>query len=123
MSDLIETRGDVHHIFPRAYLKKNGYSNRNQYNQVANYTYLDTQVNIKIGSKAPIEYLNEAITQCETKELVIGSIIDKHNLDSNLLENSIPLETYQYDSEDYLKFLELRRKMMAQKLKRYYYSI
>lgn len=123
VSDLIETRGDVHHIFPRAYLKKNGYSNRNQYNQVANYTYLDTQVNITIGSKAPIEYLNEAINQCETKELVIGSINDKKMLDSNLLENSIPLETYQYDSENYLKFLESRRKLMAQKLKRYYYSI
>ena len=38
-------------------------------------------------------------------------------------ENVFPLETYQHDSEDYLVFLELRRKMMAQKLKKFYETI
>lgn len=45
ISDLITISGDVHHIFPKAYLKKNGVDNKGRYNQVANYTYLDTQVN------------------------------------------------------------------------------
>ena len=49
---LIEMAGDVHHIFPKEYLKANGFS-RNQYNQNANYAYLDTQVNKSIGKKAP----------------------------------------------------------------------
>ena len=33
--DLITHRGDVHHLFPKNYLKKNGF-NRGQYNQIAN---------------------------------------------------------------------------------------
>lgn len=45
ISDIITISGDVHHIFPKAYLKKNGVDNKGRYNQVANYTYLDTQVN------------------------------------------------------------------------------
>ena len=42
VSDLITISGDVHHIFPRAYLKKNGVDSKTQYNQIANYIYLDT---------------------------------------------------------------------------------
>ena len=45
ISDLINISGDVHHIFPKAYLKKNGVDSKGRYNQVANFTYLDTQVN------------------------------------------------------------------------------
>ena len=45
VSDLITIAGDVHHIFPRAYLKANGIENKTKYNQVANYIYLDPQVN------------------------------------------------------------------------------
>ena len=36
VSDLINIAGDIHHIFPKDYLKKNGYDNRGMYNQVAN---------------------------------------------------------------------------------------
>ena len=43
---LITIAGDVHHIFPKGYLKKNGFDDKSLYNQVANYTYLDTTVNI-----------------------------------------------------------------------------
>ena len=35
--DLLLIAGDIHHIFPRAYLKKQGIDNRARYNQVANY--------------------------------------------------------------------------------------
>ena len=53
ISDLITISGDVHHIFPKAYLKKNGVDSKGRYNQVANYTYLDTQVNKAISDDAP----------------------------------------------------------------------
>ena len=33
VSDLITISGDVHHIFPRNYLKKNGIDNKTKYNQ------------------------------------------------------------------------------------------
>ena len=39
VSDLIAISGDIHHIFPRAYLKKNGVDSKTKYNQVANYIY------------------------------------------------------------------------------------
>jgi len=33
---LIEERGDIHHIFPKKYLQKQGYNNHGMYNQIAN---------------------------------------------------------------------------------------
>lgn len=68
--------GDIHHIFPRAYLKKQGIDNRARYNQVAYYIYLDTQVNKAIGDQAPCEYFGKVIQQCETKAPVLGNIVD-----------------------------------------------
>lgn len=52
---------DVHHIFPKDYLKKTEFlDNRSIYNQVANYTHLDTPINIAVGNKAPNIYFKEA---------------------------------------------------------------
>ena len=48
---MIEHRGDIHHIFPRQYLKENGFS-QSQYNQVANYVYVQQEINIKVGKLA-----------------------------------------------------------------------
>ena len=54
--DLITVIGDVHHIFPKQYLIKNGWKEKSKYNQIANYTYLDTQVNKAISDDAPNIY-------------------------------------------------------------------
>ena len=62
VSDLITVAGDIHHIFPRAYLKKNGIDSKTKYNQVANYIYLDTQVNKAISDDAPCDYFSKAFT-------------------------------------------------------------
>ena len=35
VQSLIEQRGDIHHIFPKKYLQKNGVDNRKDYNQIA----------------------------------------------------------------------------------------
>lgn len=45
---LIEETGNIHHIFPKEYLRQNGIKNKIDYNQVANYAHLDTQVNISL---------------------------------------------------------------------------
>lgn len=55
--DLIAIMGDVHHVFPREYLKQKGITDRAKYNQVANYVYLDTQINISIGKKHQLNIL------------------------------------------------------------------
>ena len=115
--------GDVHHIFPKEYLKQNGKS-RTQYNQVANYTYLDTPVNISIGKKAPAEYFAAAFDQCETGEMKIGTIVDRNELDRNLEANCIPAEIASMGIDDYeTKFLPARRRMMAAKVRKYYKSL
>jgi hypothetical protein len=43
VKEMIEHRGDIHHIFPRQYLKENGVS-QSQYNQVANYVYVQQEI-------------------------------------------------------------------------------
>lgn len=119
---LVELAGDVHHIFPKEYLKSNDFD-KNMYNQVANFAYLDTQVNKSIGKKAPFEYFAEALRQCETKEITCGSIIDIDVLKSNLEANCVPFEVCTMSHNNYSEFLELRRKLMAKKIKEYYYSL
>lgn len=119
---LIEIAGDVHHIFPKEYLKANGYE-KNLYNQEGNYAYLDTQVNKSIGKKAPCEYFAEALKQCETKEVTCGSITNLNELKENLKMNCIPFEVCNMNHSDYTSFLEQRRRLMAEKIKKYYYSL
>lgn len=119
---LIEMAGDVHHIFPKEYLKSNGFS-QNLYNQNANYAYLDTQVNKSIGKKAPNVYFSEAVKQCDTKVITCGSITELEGLKENLDANCIPFEICDWDYQDYEGFLAARRGRMAQKIKEYYYSL
>lgn len=69
ISDLITISGDVHHIFPKAYLKKNGVDAKGRYNQVANCTYLDTQVNKAISDDGPCDYFGVILEQCKTKNV------------------------------------------------------
>ena len=120
VSDLITISGDVHHIFPRAYLKSNGVDNKTKYNQVANYIYLDTQVNKAISDDAPCVYFTRAKQQCETKQILLGNISDAELLASNLAENCIPDSIDTMDVSSYDSFLRKRRKMMASLIERYY---
>ena len=121
--DLISIAGDVHHIFPREYLKQNGIVDRAKYNQVANYVYLDTQVNISIGKKAPTDYFGIALEQCKTGVMRIGTIVKKDDLKANLAINCIPENIIDMTVTDYDDFLLERRKMMASKIRMYYEAI
>lgn len=123
VSDLVSVAGDIHHIFPKAFLKKSGYDNKTMYNQIANYAYLDTGVNIAIGMKAPSDYFIEAAKQCETGVISVGTIVRKEELIENLKVNCIPEGIGNMGPEDYPEFLIQRRKLMAQKIKEYYYSL
>ena len=123
VGDLITVSGDIHHIFPRAYLKKNGVDSKTKYNQVANYIYLDTQVNKAVSDDAPCEYFGKVVAQCETQEIVLGNISDLTQLHTNLEENCIPDSIKDMTAADYDTFLTERRKMMAALMKRYYWSL
>lgn len=113
---------DVHHIFPKAYLQRvDKLNNRSLYNQVANYTYLDTPINIVIGDKAPNVYFNEAFESAEKNSTVFGYPMTVEELKSNLLANCIPLEIKDWTYNEFIdKFLPERRKMMAKKIESYY---
>lgn len=120
ITDLITISGDVHHIFPRSYLKKNGIENKTKYNQVANYIYLDTQVNKAVSDDAPNVYFAKVLKQCEGERIVLGNISDKDLLEKNLEENCIPQNITNMTVENYDDFLIERRKMMAMLIQRYY---
>lgn len=120
--ELINLGGDVHHVFPKQYLINNGYA-KNLYNQDGNYAYLDRPVNESIGKKAPKDYFREALAQCKTKQAVCGSIIDEEQLYKNLAMNCIPADVFTMDYQDYGRFLEERRLLMADKIRRYYESL
>jgi len=121
--DLITTIGDVHHIFPKKYLQKYGITDKSKYNQIANYTYLDTATNISVGDKAPNEYFKMLFDQCETKVSKYGNITEQKILNENLKENCIPENIVSMSVENYDDFLLERRKLMAKKIKEYYYKL
>ena len=123
IKELIDLGGDVHHIFPKQYLKEQGFE-KNQYNQNANYVYLDRPVNESIGKLPPFEYFSIAKRQCaEDVTKPIGSINNTDLLERNLTMNCIPKDIFNMDSESYSRFLHERRTLMAQKIKEYYYSL
>ena len=119
---MLENRGDIHHLFPKNYLTKRGIPQA-QYNQIANYVFLQQEINIKIADKAPCEYMQEVYRQCETKLPVYGGIVDKDELAENLRQSCIPAGFERMDISSYPDFLEERRKLMAQKIKEYYWAL
>ncbi|MFD1337118.1 DUF262 domain-containing protein [Oceanobacillus iheyensis] len=120
---LIEERGDVHHLFPKRYLQKNGVNNRSQYNQIGNYVYTEQVVNLAIKDKAPEDYMGSVKEQQDTNGLKIGESMDADALKENLAMNCVPESIYNMTVEDYPAFLDERRRLMAQKIKQYYWGL
>ena len=123
ISDLITIIGDVHHIFPKKYLIRNGWNDKAKYNQIANYTYLDTQVNKDISDDAPHQYFDKAFDACDKGESAYGNISIRSELISNLEDNCIPLDIIGMEHTDYPSFLEKRRRLMAKKIQKYYNNL
>jgi hypothetical protein len=122
VGDLILFRGDIHHIFPKNYLKKEGFE-RGKYNQIANYVFMQQEVNIQIGDKSPEVYFDKVLNQCNDKELIYGGINDMSELHNNLKSNCIPESIFTMNITNYEEFLIARRKLMAEKIKNYYHSL
>jgi len=120
---MLEHRGDVHHIFPRDYLKKQFGLKRSEYNQVANYVYTQQEINIAVGNQPPAQYVAKILEQCQTGQPVYGSITDLADLRKNLEENAVPQSLMDERSLEYFDFLAERRKLIAAKLKEYYFTL
>lgn len=86
----------VHHIFPKALLRKHGFD-RNEINAIANFCFLTQDTNIKIGMRDPAEYLPE--------------VQAKH---PGILESQwIPTDPELWRVERYADFLAARRELLA----------
>ncbi len=121
VSDLISLRGDIHHLFPKDYLKKNGLDRR-EYNQIANYVYMQSEINIKVGNKPPKVYFELIKNQMSNGNQQMSGLTSEQQLLENLKMNCVPIEIQHMSINDYNDFLNLRRKLMATKIKEYYHS-
>ena len=120
--NMIAHRGDIHHLFPKEYLRQK-YDSRWDYNQIANFVYLQQEINIKIGKKAPNNYFSEILSQCNDGEVKYWWITDMCTLSMNLEQNCIPESIFEMTLDNYPQFLEERRKLMAQKIEKYYKAL
>lgn len=123
VADIIGNVGDIHHIFPKAYLRDEIDAPQRLYNQVANYTFLEKRINIAIGKKSPKEYFGIARDAIMSGEGYFGDIADLEALRSNLEANCIPDGIFEMEAADYEDFLAQRRKLMARKIERYFKSL
>ena len=87
---------EVHHIFPKSQLKKEGYSSR-EINALANFCFLTADCNRKIGNKLPEKYLP-------------GYEQDHPGV---LASQWIPQDSELWSVDRYRDFLEVRRQMLA----------
>jgi hypothetical protein len=122
VGDLISLRGDIHHLFPKDYLKKNGLD-RSKYNQIANYVYMQSEINIKVGNKPPKEYFEIIKTQMQDNNQQVSGLATEQQLIENLKMNCVPTEIQEMSIDNYNEFLTLRRKLMATKIKYYYQTL
>lgn len=97
---------DKHHIFPKHYLEVIGISDDRDRNQLANFTYLDYNTNIDISDDAPATYIEKF------KEKYGNEVYYTH-----LSNNAIP---FNFEKLDYFEFLNQRRKLMAEIIKKAY---
>ncbi len=120
--ELVEIRSDIHHIFPKDYLKKAGFG-RGQYNQVANYAVTQSEINIRIGNQEPARYFSQIQDQVAGGERVFGNITSREELTENFRMNCIPDGMEAMTSPDYPMFLEARRKLMAERIRSYFATL
>lgn len=120
--DLLLNRCDVHHILPKQHLKNEG-KTRGSYNQIANFVVAQTEINIAIGAKAPTQYFGELLMQTAAGPKRYGNIVDRDELLKNFEMNCIPIEMLQETLPSYDEFLEMRKKLMALRMKSWFETL
>lgn len=97
---------DKHHIFPKNHLAGIGYTRDRDRNQIANFTYLDYGTNIDISDEPPAAY-------AERYRRKLG----EEGYKKSCAENALPVD---FEKMPYPVFLERRRKLMADIVKKAY---
>ena len=120
--DLLLNRSDVHHVYPKNHLKKQGLS-KGRYNQIANFVLTQSEINITIGDKPPELYFKELAEQCNGGKKRYGGITNLADMRANLQTHCLPESLLAGEIPGYDNFLEQRRKLMAAKLKTYFETL
>ena len=89
-----------HHLFPKAWLERNGVSDQTQRNQIANYALVEWNDNINISDTEPSKYLPNYLSRLTNEDKV--KMYYWHALSEN------------WEQMDYFDFLIDRRKRIAQ---------
>ena len=120
--DPLLNRSDVHHVYPRNHLKKQGLS-RSRYNQIANFVTAQSEINIAIGDKPPEKYFADLAEPCNGGKKKYGGISDLEEMRGNFRASCLPEAVLEGEVPSYDDFLEIRRKLMAAKMKRWFESL
>ena len=96
----------LHHIFPKSLLYDHGYV-KSQVNQLANFTFLTQDSNLRISNQCPAVYLEKYARE-----------------QPGALESHwIPMDPELWKLENYLEFLEARRNLLAESANRFLCSL
>lgn len=98
-----------HHLFPKAWLERNGVSDQTQRNQIANYALVEWNDNINISDTEPSKYLPNYLSRLTNEDKV--KMYYWHALSEN------------WEQMDYFDFLTDRRKRIAKVVKDAYETI
>jgi hypothetical protein len=120
---MLQQSGDIHHIVPKDYLQKNGFPDRGDYNQVANYALTETSINISVSNQPPAKYMSTVLRQIDGGKLVLGELTDPDDLAKNMAENAIPDFLPEVTVGSYREFLSERRRLMATMIQDYYQNL
>jgi hypothetical protein len=120
--DLLMNRSDMHHVYPKQYLKAQGLA-RGRYNQIANFVLAQSEINIAVGHKAPEVYFKELAEQCAGGRKKYGGITSADDLRVNLRMHCLPESLLDGAIPAYDDFLEQRRKLMALKIKQWFEAL
>lgn len=84
---------------------------------------MQSEINIAIQDKLPFEYFSILLEQVEGGNLSLGGITDQKQIQDNFTAHCLPegMETKTVDN--YEDFLSERRKLMANKIRHYYYNL
>ncbi|MBW1612543.1 MAG: DUF262 domain-containing protein [Deltaproteobacteria bacterium] len=98
-----------HHLFPKAYLKRQGITSIRDTNQIANYAFIEWGDNTDISDSPPIAYLPEMKARFSNPD--IERMYKLHALPEN------------WEHMEYREFLEKRRELMAQVIAKAYATL
>lgn len=98
-----------HHLFPRGYLDKLRISETRETNQIANYAYVEWADNMKISDQSPAEYA--PLLEQRFSETELDAMYEYHALPKD------------WEQMEYRTFLEMRREMMAQIIRKGYHAL